>query len=166
MQKIYDGNEMIINAFKDKIFPFYREDNMPEDEDEIRDKNGLVDYEKLDRLISLRERNMNDELVRKYFLVQDVWSLLKNQIQISLVRSGSRDLKEEIEKMPKDEKEIEQPDELVDIAEKILEFNNRNQRGQGLKILTPDQMLIRLPTSLDQLEAGNNSKKTKDEIRH
>ena len=63
---------MIINAFKDKIFPFYREDNMPEDEDEIRDKNGLVDYEKLDRLISLRERNMNDELVRKYFLVQDV----------------------------------------------------------------------------------------------
>ena len=72
MQKIYDGNEMIINAFKDKIFPFYREDNMPEDEDEIRDKNGLVDYEKLDRLISLRERNMNDELVRKYFLVQDV----------------------------------------------------------------------------------------------
>ena len=166
MQKIYDGNEMIINAFKDKIFPFYREDNMPEDEDEIRDKNGLVDYEKLDRLISLRERNMNDELVRKYFLVQDVWSLLKNQIQISLVRSGSRDLKEEIEKMPKDEKEIEQPDELVDIAEKILEFNNRNQRGQGLKILTPDQMLIRLPTSLGQLDAGNNSKKTKDEIRH
>ena len=83
-----------------------------------------------------------------------------------MVRSGSRDLKEEIEKMPKDEKEIEQPDELVDIAEKILEFNNRNQRGQGLKILTPDQMLIRLPTSLGQLEAGNNSKKTKDEIRH
>ena len=32
------------------------------------------------------------------------------------------------------------------------------QGGQGLKILTPDQMLSRLPISLAQLNAGNNSK--------
>ena len=31
-----------------------------------------------------------------------------------------------------------------------------NQRGQGLKILTPRQMLSRLPISLAQLKAGNN----------
>ena len=36
----------------------------------------------------------------------------------------------------------------------------RNQQGQGLKILTPDQMLSRLPITLAQLKAGNNSKKT------
>ena len=37
----------------------------------------------------------------------------------------------------------------------------RNRQGQGMKILTPSQMLSRLPISLAQLEAGNNSKKTK-----
>ena len=41
----------------------------------------------------------------------------------------------------------------------------RNQPGQGLKILTPDQMLSRLPITLAQLKAGNNSQKLKNEIR-
>ena len=41
----------------------------------------------------------------------------------------------------------------------------RNQQGQGLKILTPDQMLSRLPITLAQLKAGNNSEKLKNEIR-
>ena len=35
----------------------------------------------------------------------------------------------------------------------------------GLKILTLDQMLNRLPITLAQLKAGNNSKKLKNEIR-
>ena len=37
--------------------------------------------------------------------------------------------------------------------------------GEGLKILTPDQMLSRLPITLAQLKAGNNSEKLKNEIR-
>ena len=41
----------------------------------------------------------------------------------------------------------------------------RNQKGEGLKILTPNQMLSRLPISLAQLKAGNNSEKLKNEIR-
>ena len=41
----------------------------------------------------------------------------------------------------------------------------RNQQGQGIKILTPSQILRRLPISLAQLEAGNNSEKLKNEIR-
>ena len=46
----------------------------------------------------------------------------------------------------------------------ILEFN-RQQQGKGLKILKPKQMLSRLPISLAQLKAGNNSEKLKNEIR-
>ena len=41
----------------------------------------------------------------------------------------------------------------------------RNQQGKGLKILTPNQMLNRLPISLAQLKAGNNSEKLKNKIR-
>ena len=53
----------------------------------------------------------------------------------------------------------------MDIVEKILEFNQRKQQGRGLKILTPNQMLSRLPIALAQLNAGNNSEKPKNEIR-
>ena len=38
-------------------------------------------------------------------------------------------------------------------------------RGEGLKILTPNQMLSRLPISLAQLKAVKNSEKIKKEIR-
>ena len=46
----------------------------------------------------------------------------------------------------------------------ILEFN-RQKQGQGLKILKPNQILSRLPISLAQLKARNNSEKLKNEIR-
>ena len=38
-------------------------------------------------------------------------------------------------------------------------------QGKGQKILTPNQMLNRLPISSAQLNAGNNSEKLKNEIR-
>ena len=41
----------------------------------------------------------------------------------------------------------------------------QNQEEQGLKIFIPQQMLSRLPISLAQLKAGNNSEKLKNEIR-
>ena len=81
-----------------------------------------------------------------------------------MTNSGLRDLKEEIENMSEKENETENPNEIVNIVEKILEFN-RQQSGQRLKILTADQMLNRLPISLAQLTAGNNSEKLKNEIR-
>ena len=43
-----------------------------------------------------------------------------------------------------------------------LEFNRQNQEGQKLKILIPEQMLSRLPISLAQLKAENNSEKLKN----
>ena len=44
---------------------------------------------------------------------------------------------------------------ILNIDSKILDFylNEQKQRGQGLKILTPSQMLSTLPVSLAQLEA-------------
>ena len=62
--------------------------------------------------------------------------------------------------MSKQGKEVENPYEVVDIVETTLEFN-RQEQGQGLKILTPNQMLNRLPIFLAQLKAGNNSEKLK-----
>ena len=57
--------------------------------------------------------------------------------------------------MSEQEKETENPNEIIDIVEKILEFNTQLS-GQGLKILTPSQMLNKLPISLAQLNTGYN----------
>ena len=83
-----------------------------------------------------------------------------------MINSGLKDFKEEINKMSEQERKIETPDKIVEIVEKILKFNKQNQqKGQGIKILTPNQMLNRLPIALAQLQAGNNSNKLKNEIR-
>ena len=89
----------------------------------------------------------------------------KNKDLVNVIKSGLTDLKNETENMSEEEKEIEKPNEIVNIVEEILEFNKQKQEGKGLKILTPDQMLSRLPITLAQLKAGNNSEKLKNEIR-
>ena len=67
--------------------------------------------------------------------------------------------------MSEEEKENENPDKIVKIVREILRFNKEKQAGQGINILTPNQMLSRLPISLAQLKAGNNSEKLKNEIK-
>ena len=59
------------------------------------------------------------------------------------------------------------PNYILGNINKILDFNKeiKKQQGSGLKILTPNQMLSRLPISLVQLKAGNNSEKLKNEIK-
>ena len=52
--------------------------------------------------------------------------------------------------------EIEKPDKTLNFDERIVEFRSQNQEGQGLKILTPDQMLSRLPIFFAQLKARIN----------
>ena len=61
---------------------------------------------------------------------------------------------------------IEENNKIISILEHILYFNQLEQQEEkGLKILTPKQMLSRLPITLAQLNAGNNSEKLKNEIR-
>ena len=131
---------------------------------------------KIIKRVSEKEIDLNEEIFKKYFNFQrrnDLLMLLnktndkeKNIELVNVINSGLKDLKEEIKKMSKAEIEIEKPDEIVNIVEKILKFNEQNQqKGQGIKILTPNQMLNRLPIALAQLKAGNNSNKLKNEIR-
>ena len=81
---------------------------------------------------------------------------------MDVFKSGLKDLKKEIKEMSKEERENEK---IVEIVQDILRFIKQKQEGKGIKILTPNQMLSRLPISLAQLKAGNNSEKLKNEIR-
>ena len=60
---------------------------------------------------------------------------------------------------------IEENEKIINIVERILYFNQLDQSGQELKILTPNQMLTRLPIFLAQLKAGNNSEKLENKVR-
>ena len=54
---------------------------------------------------------------------------------------------------------------MPDLESEESAAQRRNQQGQGLKRLTPNQMISRLPISLAQLKSGNNSEKLKNEVR-
>ena len=71
--------------------------------------------------------------------------------------------KEELKFEKRRQKFDEQPD-TTDMPDLESE-ESADQKWQRLKILTPNQMLSRLPISLCQLKAENNSKKLKNEIR-
>ena len=58
----------------------------------------------------------------------------------------------------------EENEKVINIVDHILYFNQLDQSGQGLKTLTPNQVLNKLPISLAQLKAENNSGKFKSEI--
>ena len=82
-RKILRGEKKIIEGFKEKIFPIYCDETLEEEaryeeeEKSITNENGLINYKKLARLIDFKIRDLNDELVREYFLVQDLGSLLE-----------------------------------------------------------------------------------------
>ena len=74
------------------------------------------------------------------------------------------EIKKEIKNAPKNKKIILNKG-IINIVERIFYFNQLEQQGLGLKILTPNQMLSRLPITLVQLKAAINSEKLKNEIK-
>ena len=90
----------------------------------------------------------------------------RNEDQVYVTKKVLDKMKKTIKKVPEDRKfMIEEKEKIINIVERILYFNQVNQSGQGLKILTPNQMLSRLSIPLAQLKEGNNSEKLKNEIR-
>ena len=90
----------------------------------------------------------------------------KNKNMVESINKKLNKMKKIIKNVPENKTfKIEENKKIIDIVERILELNSKKQLGQGLKILTPNQMLSRLPITLAQLKAGNNSEKLKNEIR-
>ena len=82
---------------------FEREEEKEEEEiSNIRNKNGLIDNEKLMRKTGFKERNINSDLVKKYFFTYDLQDMQKNfrksktnsernKIQVITIKNGLRD---------------------------------------------------------------------------
>ena len=128
-------------------------------------------------------------LVKKYFkndsltdMLEQLKHLIKNQskkIKMSLIEADLEKLKKDMKNMSENEIRNKRLNLLVNFIEEVLigdrmndmpdleteEYAAQRQQGQGLKILTPKQMITRLTILLAQLKAGNNSQKRKNEIR-
>ena len=109
------------------------------------------------------------EFKRKYSnIANDVEAIANKPIitrnQETMVEATSL-LKEILE--PSNKKSGEQLDttDMPELESKQSATERTNQQVQGLKILTPDQMLSRLPITLARLKAGNNSQKLKYKVR-
>ena len=111
-KNFYDGKEMVINAFKNKIFPLSPDDDFSgEGRDEDESDEEFYNRRELETIPELSNFENEEETLR----------------------------------------------DMPDLESEESATQRRNQRGQGLKILTPQQMLSRLPISVAQLRAGNNS---------
>ena len=90
----------------------------------------------------------------------------RNKDQVESINKTLTKITNFVKNVPKEDPlKTEENEKMIDIVKRILELNSKNQLGLGLKILTSNQMLSRLPISLAQLKAGNNSEKLKNEIR-
>ena len=146
-----------------------------EEQEEKQQEETISEVNKFNERINKQETDINLELFKKHFNFQrpsDIFNYLnnindieKNSKLVNVIISRLKDLKKEIKKMSEEVRKTEKPDKILKIVEEILRLYKQKQEGQGIKILTPNQMLSRLPVSLAQLKARNNSEKLKNEIR-
>ena len=109
--------------------------------------------------IEEEEKNISNELFEKYFTnyqsPSDTYKKLRetegerNENQVYLVKLGLDRMKKGMENVSENRKFMtEENEKIIEIVEGILYFNRLDQSRQGLKVLIPNQMLIRLPISL------------------
>ena len=55
-------------------------------------------------------------------------------------------------------------DKIIDIVKRVLNLNNE-EKSNGLEIVTPKQMIQRLPIALARVKVGNTSENLLNEIR-
>ena len=167
--------EDIIDFFKKGIFLF-KGNVFKSKEERFKEKikksinDGII-------FIKEKSRDVNNDLLNKYFdfsapidLANKLYKTKdakENSGAVEEIRNRSSNLKDEIKEISKEEIKNEKLNDILEIVNKIIDFNKeiQNQTGTGVKILTPNQMLSRLSISLAQLNAGNNSEKLKNEIK-
>ena len=170
-KKLFDARDDIIDLFEKGTFPY--KENVFKTKKESKKESKK---ERSKKFFKYNEsKDINYDLFKEYFdfevptvlakILYETKDKKKNNDLVELIRIRWSNLKDEIKEMSKEEIEIEKPDKILKIVEEILEFNKQNQSGKGLKILTTNQMLGRLPIYLAPLKAGNNSEELKDEIR-
>ena len=129
-------------------------------------QKAIDDQQKLQTLINKRNNDYNPTSKIK---IKEKDGTLKSAkklffIREEIINAFKKAIFPYIDGLQVKEEEIDEQMDTTIMSELESEESaaeRRNQQGQGIKILTPSQMLSRLPISLAQLKAGNNSRKIK-----
>ena len=119
--------------------------------------NKLNNDYKTRNQIKINEKNGTLKPARKLFFIRE-----------NIVRAFKRGIFPYIDRFKVEKESDEESDENDEIDTSNmtdLEGEESTTERKGLKILIPNQMLSRLPTSLAQLKAGNNSQKLENKVR-
>ena len=145
--------------------------------------NNQVDYNDLDYVVLKRNMEYNFSIKKKNpisFLnaikegeisLEEVKNRQKNYLYyLNIIRKGYKNTsqKKSLSNIENYFNARESAIKLIeDYGSMILEAKKlaREREGTGLKIITPSQMLKRLPIALAQVKAGNNSESLLNEIR-
>ena len=119
----------------------------------------------INKMITMQSLNSNQiNLLNILFMVNEIFTGESESVEVN--REGNfKVFKEKLDKEKQVSDEQLDTRDMPELESEEPAAKRRNQQGQGLKMLTPNQMLSRLPIALAQLKAGNNSEKLKNEIR-
>ena len=147
--------------------------------DRIEELNNKIDYDNLNYVVYISKKIYNfSELKNPLTLLDEI---KKGEMTLEDAKSYQKDFLDYLNNIRKGNKSVEQRQTLAnlnareeaikfieDYGSMILEAKKlakKDQEGKGLKILTPNQMLKRLPIALAQVKAGNNSESLLNETR-
>ena len=125
-------------------------------------ENSLITYEEAlkriknirsdsDKLVNVQSININQvNVLSILFMVNEIFT--GESMSVGVKEKGDFEIFKE--KLDKEKQETDEQPDITDMPELESEKSaaeRKNQPGKGLKILTPDQMLSRLPITLDKL---------------
>ena len=119
----------------------------------------------INKLVSVQSINLNHvNVLNILFMVNEIFTGESESVGVN-EKSDFEIFKEKSDKEKQESDEQPDTTDMLELQTKESAAERRNKSGKGLKILIPDQMLSRLPITLAQLKAGNNSEKLKNKIR-
>ena len=150
--------------------------------DEIEELNNKIDYDNLEYVVYSSKKIYNfSELKDPPTLLDEI---KKGEVTLEEARNYQKDYLSYLKNIRKGNKSAKQRKTLAnlnmlynarkeainfieDYSSMILEAKKlaTEQEGKGLKILTPNQMVKRLPIALAQVKTGNNSESLLNESR-
>ena len=189
IESIQDSKELvkiIKDNYKDKLLLSKErevfKDISNKELNKIEEMNNKIDYDDLDYVILSKEMEYNFSIEKDpislpkaikdgEISLEEARDRQKNYLQyLNIIRKG---YKNSVQKKPLSniENHFNARENAIKFIEnyglRVLEARRlaEEQEGTGLKILTPNQLLKRLPIALAQVKAGNNSESLLNEIR-
>ena len=119
----------------------------------------------INKLISMQSLKLNQiNVLNTLFMVNEIFTGESESVEVN--KEGNfKVFKEKLNKEKQESDEQLDNRDMPELESEESGAERRNQQGQGIKILPPDQMLSRLPITLAQLIAGDDSQKSVNEIR-